>query len=88
MVSNVMIRFSKTALWTSRTAIISRSAAFVGRMPLTPIMSSQRRYIGSVSAFDSVIFRNLFGTEEIRSVSSQFLWLYSPSQFHTCTEVD
>lgn len=70
MMSNGVIRFSKAALWNSRTAIIPQSRAFGGRLPLAPIMSSQRRYIGSVSAFDSVIFRNLFGTEEIRSVSS------------------
>lgn len=29
----------------------------------------QRRAIGSVSAIDSVIFRNLFGTDEIRNAS-------------------
>jgi hypothetical protein len=31
----------------------------------------QRRSIGSISAFDSIIFRNLFGTDEIRNVSKQ-----------------
>ncbi|KAM5353417.1 hypothetical protein ACJ41O_000067 [Fusarium nematophilum] len=30
----------------------------------------QRRAIGSISAFDSIIFRNLFGTDEIRSIFS------------------
>lgn len=33
----------------------------------------QTRAMGSISAFDSVIFRNLFGTDEIRSVSNLIL---------------
>ncbi|CAK43663.1 hypothetical protein CBS63078_65 [Aspergillus niger] len=36
------------------------------RISISPIVS--RRYIGSVSAIDSGIFRTLFGTEEIRKV--------------------
>lgn len=35
------------------------------------IVPSQRRAIGSISAFDSIIFRNLFGTDEIRKASPQ-----------------
>ncbi|KXJ87819.1 L-Aspartase-like protein [Microdochium bolleyi] len=45
-------------------------------------MQTPRRHIGSISAFDSVIFRNLFGTEEIRSVFSDEAYI------SRCVEVE
>ncbi|KAF1996671.1 3-carboxy-cis,cis-muconate cycloisomeras-like protein [Amniculicola lignicola CBS 123094] len=37
-------------------------------VPKIPTVRSPRRYMGSVSAIDSAIFRTLFGTDEIRKV--------------------
>jgi hypothetical protein len=49
----------------------------IGRQ-MTAAIGTQCRGIGSISAFDSIIFRNLFGTDEIRSVSG----LYQPCLPH------
>ncbi|KAM0432981.1 hypothetical protein ACHAPT_004686 [Fusarium lateritium] len=47
-----------------RTFVSCRRLATAVRLP----SQSQCRRLGSISAFDSVIFRNLFGTEEIRNI--------------------
>ncbi|KAF7131082.1 hypothetical protein CNMCM5793_004069 [Aspergillus hiratsukae] len=49
---------------------------------MTAAIGSQRRGVGSISAFDSIIFRNLFGTDEIRSVFSDNAYI------SRCVEVE
>ncbi|RFU27856.1 hypothetical protein B7463_g8488, partial [Scytalidium lignicola] len=51
-----------------RTSISQTARRGRAQLQLTPRQSS--RAIGSVSAIDSVIFRNLFGTDEIRKIFS------------------
>uniref|UniRef100_A0A8H7MZN0 Adenylosuccinate lyase C-terminal domain-containing protein n=1 Tax=Bionectria ochroleuca TaxID=29856 RepID=A0A8H7MZN0_BIOOC len=48
----------------------ARSSLLVVGIPRIPSQSFQIRTMGSISAFDSIIFRNLFGTDEIRSIFS------------------
>ncbi len=47
-----------------------RASALHGKRRL--VHFNTRRMIGSVSAIDSVIFRNLFGTDEIRKVKTHY----------------
>ncbi|UPK97533.1 hypothetical protein LCI18_008468 [Fusarium solani-melongenae] len=49
-----------------RTFVSCRRLATAIRLPSQP----QCRRLGSISAFDSVVFRNLFGTQEIRNIFS------------------
>ncbi|RSM05294.1 hypothetical protein CEP52_006351 [Fusarium oligoseptatum] len=49
-----------------RNFVSCRRLATAIRLPSQP----QCRRLGSISAFDSVIFRNLFGTQEIRNIFS------------------
>ncbi|KAJ1329857.1 3-carboxy-cis,cis-muconate cycloisomerase [Microdochium nivale] len=77
MMRNSLLRFPRPTLCPGRIASTARTLA---RRPL--VVAMQQRHIGSISAFDSVIFRNLFGTEEIRSIFSDEAYI------HRCIDVE